>query len=74
MDSSWHPQFKVGDRVRLPTSCGLWGVVLYIAPDESAYVVEVNGNPEFRLLCTDDDLDPAFEDGHQMNEGTESQT
>ena len=37
-------------------SSGLLGKVAEIDRQQSAYVVEINGNPDFRILCTEDDL------------------
>lgn len=50
-------QFKVGDRVRILSS-GLPGKVTEIDLQQSAYVVDVDDNPEFRLLCTESELGP----------------
>jgi preprotein translocase subunit YajC len=55
MQSSEHPKFKIGDRVRILAG-GLSGNVTEIDPQQSAYVVEINGNPEFLLFCTENEL------------------
>jgi len=54
MRSSTHPKFKIGDQVRILAS-GLSGKVTEIDPQQSAYAVEINGNPESLLLCTEDE-------------------
>jgi hypothetical protein len=58
MQLSWHPRFKVGDAVRV-LSCDLPGKVTGVDYQQSAYIVEISGNSQFRLLCTEDDLRPA---------------
>jgi hypothetical protein len=66
MPISSHPQFTVGDRVRILSS-GLPGKVAEIDPEQSAYVVEINGNPQFRLLCTEDQLRPFLNSPGQLD-------
>jgi hypothetical protein len=57
MHVGWQPKFRVGDRVHI-LSCHLLGTVVEIDPHQNAYVIEINGNPQFRLLCTANDLRP----------------
>ena len=57
MHEEWRPRFVAGDRVYVVCG-GLRGLVVRLDPEQQAYLIEVNDNPEFRLLCTDDELGP----------------
>jgi len=55
LDPPWQPRFRTGDRVRL-ISAGLFGVVIEIDHPQSCYVVMINHNSNFRVLCTDGEI------------------
>jgi len=57
MYEAWRPLYKVGDAVRIVFG-GLPGVVVEVDLSQRVYVIEVNRNSSFRLLCTEGELKP----------------
>jgi hypothetical protein len=53
---SWEPKFHHGNAVWLLAG-RIQASVIEVDVEQNAYVVEVNGNPAFRLLCTDAELE-----------------
>ena len=55
MEPPWQPGFRIGDRVRLVSS-GVFGVVTEIDRPQACYVVMINHNSNFRVLCTEGEI------------------
>lgn len=55
MHDAWQPIYRIGDAVSIVRR-GVKGIVIEVDDSQRAYVIEVNGNPDFRLLCTQNEL------------------
>jgi hypothetical protein len=54
----WQPRYQTGDRVRVICG-GMPGVVVKVCLEDEAYLIEVSNNPNFQILCTNEELTPA---------------